>query len=411
MATSATQPDFSQRNTAIDMLRAITMFTMIFVNDFWKIHDVPHWLEHAAFAEDFMGLADVVFPCFLFAVGMSIPYAIERRYAKGLSAESTVGHILSRTLSLIVMGCFLGNSEARVGADAPYSIGVYWILMVVGIIGVWNLYPRPANALQRRLIIAARCLGGAILLYLIFTFRNTQGGVFSPHSSILGLIGWSYLVCAMTYFFCRNSIKRIAIAWGVFMLISIANTPLRECYGGLPLLSLGEGHFYYGMLRLLHIGNGSLVALTMSGMLLSLISARLMQRSLQWKISRAAITSAAFVLLGFIAHRFWIVGKIEATPVWVFYIIAISVMLYTVLHCLAEANITAWFTPLRPAGTATLTCYLMPYLFYAASSITGIVLPDVLTHGIIGIANCLCFSLVVITLTGILQRLNIKLKV
>ena len=176
------------------MLRAITMFTMIFVNDFWKIHDVPHWLEHAAFAEDFMGLADVVFPCFLFAVGMSIPYAIERRYAKGLSAESTVGHILSRTLSLIVMGCFLGNSEARVGADAPYSIGVYWILMVVGIIGVWNLYPRPANALQRRLIIAARCLGGAILLYLIFTFRNTQGGVFSTHSSILGLIGWSYLV-------------------------------------------------------------------------------------------------------------------------------------------------------------------------------------------------------------------------
>ena len=158
-------------------------------------------------------------------------------------------------------------------------------------------------------------------------------------------------------------------------------------------------------------GNGSLVALSMSGMLLSLISARLMQRSLQWKISRAAITSAAFVLLGFIAHRFWIVGKIEATPVWVFYIIAISVMLYTVLHCLAEANITAWFTPLRPAGTATLTCYLMPYLFYAASSITGIVLPDVLTHGIIGIANCLCFSLVVITLTGILQRLNIKLKV
>ena len=32
---------YSRRNPAIDMLRALTMFTMIFVNDFWKVHDVP----------------------------------------------------------------------------------------------------------------------------------------------------------------------------------------------------------------------------------------------------------------------------------------------------------------------------------------------------------------------------------
>lgn len=40
---------YSRRNPAIDMLRALTMFTMIFVNDFWKVHDVPHWLEHAVY--------------------------------------------------------------------------------------------------------------------------------------------------------------------------------------------------------------------------------------------------------------------------------------------------------------------------------------------------------------------------
>ena len=102
---------YSRRNLAIDMLRALTMFTMIFVNDFWKVHDVPHWLEHATFGEDFMGLADIVFPGFLFAVGMSIPYAIEGRYSKGYSAESTLGHILSRTFALLVMGAFITNSE------------------------------------------------------------------------------------------------------------------------------------------------------------------------------------------------------------------------------------------------------------------------------------------------------------
>ena len=54
--------------------------------------------EHKSYRKVAM---DIVFPCFLFAVGMSIPYAIERRYAKGFSAESTLGHILSRTFALL----------------------------------------------------------------------------------------------------------------------------------------------------------------------------------------------------------------------------------------------------------------------------------------------------------------------
>ena len=215
----------------------------------------------------------------------------------------------------------------------------------------------------------------------------------------------------MTYFFCRNSIKRIAVAWTVFVIICIVGTPLRECYGGQPLLWLGERNFYNGMLGILHIGNGALVVLSMSGMLLSLISERLVQRTWQFKIIWAAIIAIAFEVLALVSHRFWIIGKIEATPVWVFTIIAISVLLYTILHCLAQASITRWFAPLRPAGTATLTVYIMPYVFYACSSLTGIVLPDCLTHGIIGIANCLCFSLIVITVTGILERLHIKLKI
>ena len=97
------------RNLAIDMLRALTMTLMIFVNDFWKVHDVPQWMEHAKRGVDFMGLSDFVYPAFLFCVGMSVPYAIESRYCKGYSGESTAGHILLRTLSLLIMGAFLGN--------------------------------------------------------------------------------------------------------------------------------------------------------------------------------------------------------------------------------------------------------------------------------------------------------------
>lgn len=87
------------------------MLLMVFVNDLWTIGDVPHWLEHFERLEDGMGLADIVFPMFLFAMGMSVPYAIESRFSKGYSGESTLGHVLSRTLALLLMGVFIVNTE------------------------------------------------------------------------------------------------------------------------------------------------------------------------------------------------------------------------------------------------------------------------------------------------------------
>ena len=33
---------------SIDILRALTMLLMIFVNDLWTLTDIPGWLEHKA---------------------------------------------------------------------------------------------------------------------------------------------------------------------------------------------------------------------------------------------------------------------------------------------------------------------------------------------------------------------------
>ncbi|MBR4687465.1 MAG: DUF5009 domain-containing protein, partial [Bacteroidales bacterium] len=90
---------YGRRNSAIDMFRGLTMFLMVFVNDLWTVEGVPHFLEHTETLEDGMGLADIVFPMFLFAMGMSVPYAVERRFAKGIPGEKTLGHILSRTFA------------------------------------------------------------------------------------------------------------------------------------------------------------------------------------------------------------------------------------------------------------------------------------------------------------------------
>ena len=58
-----------RRLASIDVFRAITMMLMIFVNDLDLDEKVPRWLEHAAEGEDRLGLADTVFPAFLFYRG------------------------------------------------------------------------------------------------------------------------------------------------------------------------------------------------------------------------------------------------------------------------------------------------------------------------------------------------------
>lgn len=403
---------YSRRNPAIDMLRALTMFIMIFVNDFWKIHDVPHWMEHAAYGEDFIGLADFVFPCFLFAVGMSIPYAIERRYAKGYSVESTLGHIFSRTFALWVMGAFIASSEARLSPDVPYPIGVYWFIMAIGFVGLWNQYPKPATRGHKLFYRACKVVGALALLYLAFTFRSPQGSVLGAGWwGILGAIGWTYLTCALVYIFTRDRLKYLLPVWGAFLLICLLGTPLRESLGGTPLLDFPERNLYQGMLGILHIGNGALPAFTMGGVILSILSARVAGRGEAWRLKRALAAALVFLLLGFAAHQCWIVSKIGATPPWVFWVIAASVALYALLNLLVQRGITGWFALIRPAGTATLTCYLIPYVFYGLSDVTGITLPDWTTHGILGLLNCACFSLVVIGVTWGLEKLHVKLKI
>jgi predicted acyltransferase len=35
-----------KRIASIDILRALTMVLMIFVNDLWSLKNIPEWLEH-----------------------------------------------------------------------------------------------------------------------------------------------------------------------------------------------------------------------------------------------------------------------------------------------------------------------------------------------------------------------------
>src|SRR3954470_9804206 len=88
------------RIDSVDALRGLTILLMIFVNDLGPA--APPWMHHIQPpGADGMTLADVVFPAFLFILGVSIPLAFERAREAGKSLWSQVGHILIRTAGLL----------------------------------------------------------------------------------------------------------------------------------------------------------------------------------------------------------------------------------------------------------------------------------------------------------------------
>jgi len=86
-------------------------------------------------------------------------------------------------------------------------------------------------------------------------------------------------------------------------------------------------------------------------------------------------------------------------------------LLFAILYYIAdEKKITNWARIIAPAGTATLTCYMIPYFIYPIRSITGLKLPDVLNTGGMGLLISMVFALLVVIFTGWLEKEGYKLK-
>src|SRR5215475_8427844 len=106
--TAATAP---LRVTSVDALRGFVMFMMIFVNDLAGAGKVvPNWMVH--FSDRHRGgsgmtFVDLVFPAFLFIVGISIPFALGTRLAKNEPVWKILGHVAIRTISLLFIGILM----------------------------------------------------------------------------------------------------------------------------------------------------------------------------------------------------------------------------------------------------------------------------------------------------------------
>lgn len=388
-----------QRVTTIDILRALTMVLMIFVNDLWSLTNIPVWLGHVDAGVDGIGLADVVFPAFLFIVGLSIPYAVESRRKKGDGEAALVKHVLWRTLALLVMGVFLVNGET-INADATGMARYLWNpICCLCFILIWNSYPEKVN---RVLVYSLRGIAIAALAVLAFVYRGGPDDAiefFGPQWwGILGLIGWAYLVSGLTAVFARNNFYVIAGAWVFFSILSIVS------HAGLvpKFLSFIPGA----------ITGGTLVALTMGGVLTSLIF-RHYRRAGDNKTMTLVLLSFAAVLVGLstITRPFWGLAKLGATPAWLFLCSAFTILAFLAIYWVADVKRKEhWFNFVKPAGVATLLCYLIPYFAYATTRVLGIRLPEFMLSGGPGLLKSFLFALLCVWITAGLIRLGVRMK-
>src|SRR5258706_783757 len=391
----------STRLASIDVFRALTMFLMIFVNDLWTLKDIPGWLEHAPAQEDDLGLADVVFPAFLFIVGLSVPFATDQRLTKGDSEMTILKHVLLRSLAMIVMGVFHVNLESY-GVSAILPKPLWEILITLAFFFIWLDYPRDLSD-KRKFALQGFGIVVLLLMALVYKGGTIENSVWMKTQwwGILGLIGWSYLIASLLYLFFRKSRMILFMFMLIFIFFSAA-----EKLNWLEALKFIRPYFWI-------VSDGSLPSIVMAGIVVaSFYKESLASAGNKRFFALLIFGSLAMILFCFATRQLWGIHKIGASPSWVTLCIGISGLFFAVLVRLIDINHKEkWFSFLKPAGTSTLTSYLLPYFHYAIISWIGLSIPLFLRTGMIGIIKSLLYSLVIIFITGLLEKKRIRLKI
>ncbi|NMC37676.1 MAG: DUF5009 domain-containing protein [Bacteroidales bacterium] len=387
---------------SIDIMRGLTLLLMLFVNDL-NMNVAPRWLGHMKADFDGIGLADVVFPGFLFIVGMAIPFAFAKRFSGGDSLMEISRHILTRSLSLLIIGVLMLNT-GRVNPELTgLSKDLWALLMYIAVFLFWNDYRDKQERIYK--IAGFKMAALAIFIFLIFKFRSGQpennGSLITGWWGILGLIGWGYLVAAFTYMLCRHSVARTAVAALFFLFLNILS--------GLGMLDfLNPVKPFLGV-----IIEGNVPFIVITGLIAGLILQENNVRDYKKVILIFAGLGIFSLAAGFLLRNWFIFSKIKATPSWGFLCCGISYLTFTLIYWISDVKKKrTWANFLKPAGENSLTTYLAPDILYHLIWMTGI---PVLFYKnsenpLIVVAGSLAWALLMVGLTALLARINIRLK-
>jgi predicted acyltransferase len=396
------------------------MFTMIFVNDLSAVSPriVPWWMRHYPPGTNGMTFVDLVFPAFLFIVGMSIPLALGARLGRGEPTAKTFLHVLIRALSLLAIGVMMVNESPDSGAMG-WSASLWSVLMYTAAIVAFSSFSRvgrrksgaPPGRVGRRLGPAVRALGWAGLVVLAFAFRGADGhriitlSPFSIHTEwygILGLIGWAYLIAA-----------------SAFLTFRTDRTPLLGCAALLMCLypAARTGTFDgFWLSRHVSIGEalGSHAAITVAGVLLATILMTPDTATGRARVQFTCLFIAGWATAALLLHGLYGIDKNSATPSWCLWACAITASLWLGCYLVCDVgDMRLLARPLALAGANVLLAYLLSemlpsviQLFHLEHWYGGLAEPD-LAHAVARSAGC---GAVILAVTCLLNRAGLRLR-
>jgi heparan-alpha-glucosaminide N-acetyltransferase len=262
-ATNSEKLIRAPRVASIDIFRGLTMTLMIFVNELAEVKGLPWWNYHAPAKVNVMTYVDMVFPAFLFILGMTIPIALDHRLRKSKSMTQLWLHIVQRTIALIVLGLILANAEG--GSRALMGIGtdLWAILALLGAVLFWNVYPTSVRYATLFRVLRFSGLALMIVLFAIFRRTTTNGEtvwIATSYPEILGLLGYTYLAVTFLYLTTRRWRSAAPFAW--FLILT-----------ALCIASTGKWIPFPGKLPLYiwPFGNGAMASIAMAGVATSSI--------------------------------------------------------------------------------------------------------------------------------------------
>ncbi|MFG6415933.1 DUF5009 domain-containing protein [Roseateles sp. DC23W] len=375
MTDSATAP----RETAIDLLRGLTVAVMILVNEWASVAGLPSWLKHAPGDADAMTGVDMVFPAFLFIVGLSLPLALQARLEQA-GRHGALRTAAERTAALIVTGLFMVNAEM---APAGFNASGWLLAAFGGVFLVWgSISGGPALPWPMRLAGLA-LLGGLAVVY--------PGGMSVHWWGILGLIGWAYGLVALLFLQTPQNSRLIAV---------LAALPLCVAWYALAAPHVGGGaHATHALLVLAGMGTSRLLHDPQ-------------HRVAPDRAARVALLTAFMLLaVGFSLRAHWPLSKIQATPSWGLVCAGATLLVYLFVQPLARTSLGRG--ALRLLGDAArhpLLAYLLPFVIGAMLALAGWQWPAALGAGWPGLLRGVLMLAVVLLLLKLLLRLGLRLK-
>lgn len=411
---SVANPAPAPRIASIDALRGFVMFTMIFVNDLAGAPKtvVPDWLVHFSDRHKHgsgMTFVDLVFPAFLFIVGMSIPFALGGRLNKGESVWKTFGHVLARALALLAIGILMVNNESAAEESPHWSPEIWgYTMFLSAIFAFCAIAPRNAKEGPKKLwkifSLCLRTLGFAGMIYCAFTFQGQDGqrvitlSPFSIHTEwygILGIIGWSYLFGAI-----------------VFLVFRCHRTALLACLALLICMYPADKKHFFDNFWLSNVfGIGEIAAHTsivVAGILLASILVTADTTTIRSRAQFSFLFAAGFAAAALLLNGLYGIGKNNATPSWCLWSCAITALLWLLFYFLVDVRpLKSIARPLTAAGQNVLLAYLSSEMLPSPFGLLSFNNTPGLAWYIF---RCAAWAFLLLSLTAGLNRLGFRLK-